>query len=95
MRLHDTVIWHEDQGTILILFANEPMRLKGSAIDIWKSLVSNSITDVSDIVNELVQRYPTEDADRITLDVKAFLSELASLGILIDEGGTIGGPSSV
>lgn len=87
MKLHNAVIWHEDQGNILILFENQPMRLKGSAIDIWKILATNTAVDWDDIRNQLVVQYPHEDVAGIERDVRDFLSALASIGLLIlDEG---------
>lgn len=87
MTLHNAVIWHEDQGNILILFENQPIRLKGSAIDIWKILATSTAVELDDISNQLVVQYPNEDVAGIERDVREFLSGLASIGILImDEG---------
>lgn len=87
MKLHNAVIWHEDQGNILILFENQPIRLKGSAIDIWKILATSTAVELDDIRNQLVVQYPNEDVAGIERDVREFLSGLASIGILImDEG---------
>ncbi len=83
MKLHNAVIWQEDQGNILILFENQPIRLKGSAIDIWKILATSTAVELDDIRNQLVVQYPNEDVAGIERDVREFLSGLASIGILI------------